>query len=268
MVFRYGSRRSRYPRRFFFKARRRFAKAKGRSAIAAPRGFYRRPAFGADPKPFSQQAINLTTGRLGNPYGGLWPARLRCQLEYNETLNFASTAGALAGYTFGANCLFDPDISGTGHQPRGYDQISAMYFRYVVLGAKITIHGFPSSTITSIPISQGRLSIASTTLQTLLSDGTSLSELPGAVHRFVGYASQNFTGLSLATRTGVANGETQLQVITGDSYNASTGANPADITFFQVYYQSTDQAATGNCSVWIKITYDCLFTERTQPAAS
>jgi len=40
---------------------------------------------------------------------------------------------------FSANGLFDPDISGTGHQPMGFDQMMLSYNHYTVTGAKITL---------------------------------------------------------------------------------------------------------------------------------
>ncbi len=41
--------------------------------------------------------------------------------------------------TFGLNNMYDPDVSGTGHQPYGYDQLlssTGPYSRYKVLGVK------------------------------------------------------------------------------------------------------------------------------------
>ena len=37
------------------------------------------------------------------------------------------------------NSLFDPNLSGLGHQPRGFDQLMAVYEKYTVVAAKITV---------------------------------------------------------------------------------------------------------------------------------
>jgi len=44
-----------------------------------------------------------------------------------------------AWYNFSANGLYDPNVTGTGHQPLGFDQLMLMYDHYTVIGAKITV---------------------------------------------------------------------------------------------------------------------------------
>lgn len=55
----------------------------------------------------------------------------------------------MASYRFRANDCFDPDQSGTGHQPYGFDQyFPAMYNHGIVLGSKIYTSwtlGYPQS---------------------------------------------------------------------------------------------------------------------------
>lgn len=61
-------------------------------------------------------------------------------LRYGSQFILDSTAvGTYGTYHFRANSCYDPDESGVGHQPRGFDQWSAFYDNYVVLGSKITI---------------------------------------------------------------------------------------------------------------------------------
>lgn len=40
---------------------------------------------------------------------------------------------------YSANGLYDPDVTGIGHQPRGFDQIKTMYDHYYVRQSKITV---------------------------------------------------------------------------------------------------------------------------------
>jgi len=47
--------------------------------------------------------------------------------------------GAVGGYNFSVNGLFEPNITGTGHQPLGFDELMSMYFHYAVTGAHIYI---------------------------------------------------------------------------------------------------------------------------------
>lgn len=73
--------------------------------------------------------------------GLLAPKFLQKHKYVENALNLASstTQDAVSVYRFSANGLYDPNITGTGHQPMLFDQCSALYDHYVVIGAKITV---------------------------------------------------------------------------------------------------------------------------------
>jgi len=73
--------------------------------------------------------------RQPNPLLGQQKVVLRYASEF---FTLDPTAGGLtATRVFCANGMFDPDITGAGHQPRGFDQLMALYDHYVVIGSKI-----------------------------------------------------------------------------------------------------------------------------------
>lgn len=59
-------------------------------------------------------------------------------VEKNVVIN-AGLGGTADSYVFSANGIYDPNISGIGHQPIGFDQIMNFYDHFVVLGSKITV---------------------------------------------------------------------------------------------------------------------------------
>lgn len=61
-----------------------------------------------------------------------------CKLRYCDeiTLN-AGIAGVAVGNQYKANSLFDPNITGVGHQPMGFDQLSLVYKKFTVLASTI-----------------------------------------------------------------------------------------------------------------------------------
>lgn len=61
------------------------------------------------------------------------------KMRYADQIALNAGIGAAAFYTFRAGSIFDPDYTGTGHQPMGHDQWAQFYNHYVVLGAKITV---------------------------------------------------------------------------------------------------------------------------------
>ena len=80
----------------------------------------------------------------------MWPTTQVKKLVYAEAISLdPSAAGAIAAYVFRVNQMYDPNVSGTGHQPQGYDTLAAAYGRYNVLSAKIFIDAGPNTAPTT-----------------------------------------------------------------------------------------------------------------------
>lgn len=74
--------------------------------------------------------------------GGIPDSKV-CRLRYCDFVKLDADAGGSAvavQHTFLANSVWDPDHTGTGHQPMGFDEMAAQYNHYVVLGSRITVH--------------------------------------------------------------------------------------------------------------------------------
>lgn len=54
----------------------------------------------------------------------------------------AQANGAPVSYHFSANSIYDPNLTGTGHQPLGRDQYGLIYDHYTVIGSKIKVKFF------------------------------------------------------------------------------------------------------------------------------
>lgn len=80
---------------------------------------------------------------VGIKHTPLFPARkvLNGMLYYGHQIELTAAAGAPNTDFFYVNGLFDPDVSGTGHQPMGFDQMMLFYEHYAVLRATITVTG-------------------------------------------------------------------------------------------------------------------------------
>lgn len=67
-----------------------------------------------------------------------FPQNKRVTLRYSAEISVASPGpGLAAGHVFRLNSIFDPDLTGTGHNPLGYDQWLAIYNNYHVVDARI-----------------------------------------------------------------------------------------------------------------------------------
>ncbi|AUW34326.1 capsid protein [Circovirus sp.] len=76
-------------------------------------------------------------------YGGFapFPPTYSAKMHYVENFSLATGTAGVMGTSakVSLNSLYDPNMSGSGHQPYGYDQITALYRRYIVSGVKINI---------------------------------------------------------------------------------------------------------------------------------
>jgi len=67
-------------------------------------------------------------------------ASKRVKLPYYEyQISRSGTAGAISNYFISANGIFDPNVTGTGHQPMGFDTMMTYYEQYTVMASKITV---------------------------------------------------------------------------------------------------------------------------------
>lgn len=75
-----------------------------------------------------------------------FPKTTKVKLRYCATVSLNPGLGTTANHVFRANGLYDPDQTGIGHQPMGFDQWSTFYNHYVVESSKMNAEFFYSST--------------------------------------------------------------------------------------------------------------------------
>jgi len=67
------------------------------------------------------------------------PYKLTTSMLYSARVTLSPTLGVAAVHVFSANGTYDPDITGVGHQPRGFDQLMALYDHNVVIACDIRV---------------------------------------------------------------------------------------------------------------------------------
>jgi len=196
-----------------------------------------------------------------------FPPRKRLTLRYADTYQFNSTTGSLTTQQIRVNSLYDPDGSGTGHQPRGFDQWCASagpYNRYRVLAVRIALQvtqdsdtagqpgqlvaGFSDlSTLPTVPSGSGSVNCAGQ------------SELRGwkscVVNPFAEPARMEF-----AARVCDIEGVTESSVLSEDNYSAAYNANPVDVAWFSMQ-ALTLGSSTGVTYAQFEIEFDIQFEE-------
>lgn len=91
-------------------------------------------------KRINKKAVNTQIALRNANLGQGFPDKLTMTHRYVErvTLTNAAPSAVQTGH-FSCNGLYDPNTSGTGHQPIYFDQLTAIYDQYCVILSKIKI---------------------------------------------------------------------------------------------------------------------------------
>lgn len=170
--------------------------------------------------------------------------------------------GAPSVREFRTNSLYDPDLTGVGTQPRGFDELSALYQKYLVLGSKITCQWV---SITGTSITGYVYGIALRDLGNAL--GGFYDYIENGNCKYVvaepttksspiiqyGYSPKKYHGLTNIRDDGAYGG------LTG---NLGTGSDPSKGASWHVWAQPADESTdVGPMRVIVQIEYTALFTD-------
>lgn len=191
------------------------------------------------------------------------PQRFYTKLRYAFTgQQLVLTAGAINRQSWAANGLFDPDVSGAGHQPYYFDQLSAMYRRYQVYGVKIQIWAQSNTGADGKPIYMTLW--AQPSGDAVVNNPDQMVELFGSKTTILGageqprYISKYWKChqiYNVSKRN--YNADPNYSALTG---NSGFGNNPTSTGIIQC--QAFTQGAAGVVNMTTKITYYCVFYQR------
>jgi hypothetical protein len=177
-------------------------------------------------------------------------------LVYSENFSLNTGAAATGSYLFAANGLYDPNITGTGHQPSGFDQMMLFYFHYTVLRSRMTAYVRNTSStynaFAGISYSGTNAGVTNedTNIEKGLIDFKALSTFPNA-----GYHIKLERAAEIKAGIGADN---LLDFIDsrGDVSN-----NPVELEYFVVNAWNPDTADVVALRVTVVIEFEVVFTE-------
>jgi len=186
-------------------------------------------------------------------------------LLYSDNRLITPTAGAATAYVYTANGLYDPDVTGIGHQPMGYDQLMSLYEHYTVLQGKITVCFVNESAVET-----GFVGIGLFPDSTIETNPAKMIENGLLNHGYI--APRNGDSKSQITLTvpfniAKVNGRTG-SIVGDDLYRGDGSANPTEQTYLHVfaYNLATANAMAVRCNVLIE--FEAVFTEPRKLAQS
>lgn len=98
-------------------------------------------------RPWSRTVRNYKVGRPVRTLATVRPVMgvyglgqsFRTKLKYVDNVGLSSVGGAVSKNVFSPQNCYDPNVTGTGHQPMYFDQLAAVFNKYKVHSAKITV---------------------------------------------------------------------------------------------------------------------------------
>lgn len=188
-----------------------------------------------------------------------FPSKLKVRHRFVESFVLNPTTSGVAYYNFRANSLQDPDLTGFGHQPMGYDQISPHYDHYTVVGSKMTCYFTPEATADVAPCYFGVI----------------LTDTPVTIVNVTELLEQRFTGgvkwLGAINRVPATQTKRKYfsarkffgvkDIIGQQPWRAATGSNPNEDAYFQVFCASIGLNDPGIFRFTVYIDYIAVYTE-------
>lgn len=199
----------------------------------------------------------------------IFPVSKMCygQLYYEPYLSRTASMGSYATYVFSANGAYDPNITSTGHQPMGFDQMMLFYEQFVVLrshikvtaicaseSARVAIYLSPDTgALAPIPLMENGLVVT----DTLVGSGTSDS----GQHRM--------KTLELACDVPKYFGKTKAEIIADPQMYGTVAANPGEQVYFHITVWDPFSAATETSVLFdVTLSYDTYYWEPKKVANS
>lgn len=199
-------------------------------------------------------------GVITGPSANAWPLgkKFKCRMRYNTSAILdAPLGGLLTDYVIRANSVFDPDFTGVGSQPVGFDQMAAFYDHYTVIGAVIraTFLNQDSNDPQTVGIYVADVGTSEANRNKILSN-------PNCRFTTLGGAASN---RGVSTIVYKLNPNKFLGIgspISNPNTRPQTTTNPTEQCFFHLFSAGIDGAANpSNVLVNITIDYTVVFTE-------
>lgn len=195
---------------------------------------------------------------------GLFAKTTKMAFRYVDTITLNPDFGSnMAYHTFSCNGLYDPDITGTGHQPRGFDQYMQFYHHITCIGARIKCTFVSTQTGNAGQMYAGITQGANAT--------------PGIININTVIEKKSFkVATILGTKPTVMRSSVNMskalgqKVLQEDANAGSVSANPTEQWYFHIMGGTNESGVTdpGPMRVLVEIDYICVLHEPKDIAGS
>jgi hypothetical protein len=200
-------------------------------------------------------------GKRASPVVGLtrtpliFPSLFRGIQSYEGLVGISPAAGSAVANVWRWNSVYDPDFTGAGTTACGYNQLSALYGRYRVLGAKCTCTFVNTSNTTPLTVF-----MVVNPVTTVGVNITAILQQRYVWSRAIG----TYTGSAAVTHTvagpvGRFYGVPEHQVRDEDDFAAVAGGNPNNGVYIHIGAYANGGSA-GAVNLHVRIEYDVVWS--------
>jgi len=184
-------------------------------------------------------------------------------LRYNDDCTKSLTGATPAYYVFSANGLYDPDITSTGHQPLGFDQLMTFYNYYVVLRSRIRIvaRNMDGGAFIGVALRVSSSSSGPNTWEALIENG-------GLKYMYLSFFGGAQGIGEISEQVDIARWNTIPDLLDNPSWQGDVANNPSKQTYFLVSFYSPDGGAPTAPIFSVTIEYDVLFRQAISQSGS
>jgi len=184
------------------------------------------------------------------------------KLKFNDVQAIQGGASSTNSYKWRGNSVYDPDLTGTGTQPMGYDQYSTLYDYVAVMGSQIKIRLLSGSD----QVQQFCVYPQDSTVVTPVT--SALREIPygktGTNGPYTSSSGNKWLTLKNYMSTAKLYCVDKSFVRSDSVYAHSTATNPTNSWYWILTVDTPAVPSNNNYYFDVQITYYCLFKRRTQ----
>lgn len=219
--------------------------------------------------PIGPSSISTRFTRPMGLNGGPLPLRFYTRFRYSErySINNSGAASSLASQRINLNSLFDPNNSGIGHQPRGYDQLCPVFYqKYRVYGCRVQVEPLVTSTGTF----GGRMLFGWQPITNTTTPVTTQEEARECIGAKVWTVSNNTRPPKFVKYFDCASvcGYPKTTYRGDDETAALYNQNPEILSRLHLFIGSPDDVTAVSAVLNVELTFYCVLFERDVVAAS
>lgn len=243
------------PRKYFNRARHSTGRRKSRRG-----GFKRRKGSSQALSHFGQVWKRPLT-YAKQPTG--FPDRMCVKLKYFDKYSISITTGIPQAQVWRGNDCFDPDLTGSGHQPNGFDQWSAFYNFQTVVASAVRVRVFPT-TVTTVLTNTIEVVVFPNTASGVLNSKNVGTGREQVYAKWLTINAGNFPNtirsyMSTAKMAGTAPTAISDAV---SAYTNTVGASPTLAWYWHMYVNCVDEASSTSLIADVEIDYYVIFSGR------